>query len=178
MTRTQRFTLSASLMSMVGYIIGLGDRHPSNIMIQRETGNIVHIDFCESFEKTLNRKQFPEKVPFRLTRMMINAFEGSIEIGLFQEFANVIMKVLRDNKSTLTAQLTIFVEEPLADYQKESGGAKPIDILNRCRQKLAGTEMSEEGEECPINKQVKCLIDTASDPANYIQHYPGWCPFW
>ena len=37
-------------MSMVGYILGLGDRHPSNIMIQRQTGKIVHIDFGDCFE--------------------------------------------------------------------------------------------------------------------------------
>lgn len=191
MTRTQKFTLSSSLMSMVGYIIGLGDRHPSNIMVQRETGNIVHIDFCESFEKTLFRKQFPEKVPFRLTRMIINAFEGSIENGLFQEFANEIMKVLRENKETLIAQLTIFVEEPLAHFQKEGGGEKPVELIRRCARKLAGTEISSKygiindsmitspgKKELPVQEQVSLLIDIASDPAYYIRHYPGWCPFW
>ena len=38
-------------MSMVGYILGLGDRHPSNIMLQRFTGKIVHIDFGDCFGK-------------------------------------------------------------------------------------------------------------------------------
>ena len=37
-------------MSVVGHILGLGDRHPSNIMLQRDTGKIVHIDFGDSFE--------------------------------------------------------------------------------------------------------------------------------
>ena len=32
------YTRSLAVMSMVGYILGLGDRHPSNIMINRETG--------------------------------------------------------------------------------------------------------------------------------------------
>lgn len=34
---------------MVGYLLGLGDRHPSNIMLQRFTGKIVHIDFGDCF---------------------------------------------------------------------------------------------------------------------------------
>lgn len=38
-------------MSMVGYILGLGDRHPSNFMLQRLTGKIVHIDFGDCFGK-------------------------------------------------------------------------------------------------------------------------------
>ncbi len=37
-------------MSMVGYILGLGDRHPSNIMLDRHTGKITHIDFGDCFE--------------------------------------------------------------------------------------------------------------------------------
>jgi FKBP12-rapamycin complex-associated protein len=32
-------------MSMVGYILGLGDRHPSNLMLDRVSGRVVHIDF-------------------------------------------------------------------------------------------------------------------------------------
>jgi hypothetical protein len=55
--RTERFTISSALMSMIGYLIGLGDRHPSNIMVQRETGNVVHIDFGEVFESNLRRRQ-------------------------------------------------------------------------------------------------------------------------
>jgi FKBP12-rapamycin complex-associated protein len=42
-------------MSMVGYILGLGDRHPSNIMLQRYSGNIVHIDFGDCFEVAVLR---------------------------------------------------------------------------------------------------------------------------
>lgn len=32
------YTRSLAVMSMVGYILGLGDRHPSNIMIHRVSG--------------------------------------------------------------------------------------------------------------------------------------------
>ena len=34
----QTFTNSLAVMSMVGYILGLGDRHPNNIVIDRHTG--------------------------------------------------------------------------------------------------------------------------------------------
>lgn len=31
-------------MSAVGYLIGLGDRHVSNIMIDKTDGTVLHID--------------------------------------------------------------------------------------------------------------------------------------
>lgn len=37
-------------MSMVGYVLGLGDRHPSNLMLDRHSGRIIHIDFGDCFE--------------------------------------------------------------------------------------------------------------------------------
>ena len=43
--RRTNYTRSLALMSMVGYILGLGDRHPSNLMLERPSGKIIHIDF-------------------------------------------------------------------------------------------------------------------------------------
>ena len=37
-------------MSMVSYVLGMGDRHPSNLMLDRTTGHVVHIDFGDCFE--------------------------------------------------------------------------------------------------------------------------------
>ena len=63
------YTRSAALMSMVGYILGLGDRHPGNLMMN-DSGKVVHIDFADCFETAMHRDTFPEKVPFRLTPMV------------------------------------------------------------------------------------------------------------
>ena len=35
---------------MLGYIIGLGDRHLDNILLDHESGEIVHIDYNICFE--------------------------------------------------------------------------------------------------------------------------------
>jgi FKBP12-rapamycin complex-associated protein len=48
--RRTNYTRSLAVMSMVGYILGLGDRHPSNLMLDRHTGKITHIDFGDCFE--------------------------------------------------------------------------------------------------------------------------------
>ncbi|KAL3924907.1 MAG: hypothetical protein SGILL_000756 [Bacillariaceae sp.] len=43
--RRTRYTRSLAVMSMVGYILGLGDRHPSNLMLDNFSGRVLHIDF-------------------------------------------------------------------------------------------------------------------------------------
>uniref|UniRef100_A0A1B0CB21 PI3K/PI4K catalytic domain-containing protein n=1 Tax=Lutzomyia longipalpis TaxID=7200 RepID=A0A1B0CB21_LUTLO len=48
--RRTNYTRSLAVMSMVGYILGLGDRHPSNLMLDRLSGKILHIDFGDCFE--------------------------------------------------------------------------------------------------------------------------------
>lgn len=50
-------------------------RSGSNMMVDRVSGKVVHIDFGDCFEVAMQRDKFPEKVPFRLTRMLVNAME-------------------------------------------------------------------------------------------------------
>lgn len=76
--RRATYTRSLAVNSMVGHILGLGDRHPSNILLERKTGKVVHIDFGDCFEVAMLREKFPEKVPFRLTRMLTHAMEVCI----------------------------------------------------------------------------------------------------
>ncbi|KAH0791577.1 PIKK family atypical protein kinase [Histomonas meleagridis] len=176
MVRAQRFTVSYALMAMVGYIIGLGDRHPSNIMIQRDTGKVVHIDFGDSFDAATLRSVFPEKVPFRLTRMVVNALEGSSSSGLFKEMCIKVMQVIRSNNGLLLNHLGIFVEESQDDFGKDSTNKRDPYLLERCEKKLFGREFYSE--EVSVEYQVEMLIGIAENPENYMQHYPGWCPFW
>jgi hypothetical protein len=60
--RRTTYTRSTAVMSMVGYLLGLGDRHPSNLMLDRYSGKLLHIDFGDCFEASMNRDKFPEKV--------------------------------------------------------------------------------------------------------------------
>lgn len=103
--RRTNYTRSLGVMSMVGYILGLGDRHPSNLMLDRITGNIVHIDFGDCFEVAMKREKYPERVPFRLTRMLTYAMEVSNIEGSFRITCEHVMRVLRENKESIMAVL-------------------------------------------------------------------------
>jgi FKBP12-rapamycin complex-associated protein len=103
--RRTNYTRSLGVMSMVGYVLGLGDRHPSNLMLDRVTGNIIHIDFGDCFEVAMKREKYPERVPFRLTRMLTYAMEVSNIEGSFRITCEHVMRVLRANKDSVMAVL-------------------------------------------------------------------------
>lgn len=115
--RRTKYTRSLAVMSMVGYILGLGDRHPSNLMLDKISGRILHIDFGDCFEVAMNRDKYPEHVPFRLTRMLIKAMEVSGIEGSYRSTCEQTMSVLRDNSSSLVAMLEAFVYDPLISWR-------------------------------------------------------------
>ena len=80
-------------------------------------GSICHIDFGDCFEVTMQREKFPEKVPFRLTRMLVKAMEvGGIE-GTFRSTCESVMNVMRQNEDSLMAILEAFVHDPLMNWK-------------------------------------------------------------
>ncbi|KAG2355693.1 atypical PIKK FRAP protein kinase [Suillus spraguei] len=115
--RRATYTRSLAVNSMVGHILGLGDRHPSNLLLERTTGKVVHVDFGDCFEVAMHREKFPEKIPFRLTRMLTHAMEISGIEGSFRHTCEITMSVLRTNKESLMAVLEAFVYDPVINWR-------------------------------------------------------------
>ncbi|KAJ2885848.1 phosphatidylinositol kinase- protein kinase tor1 [Coemansia asiatica] len=128
--RRTNYTRSLAVMSIAGYILGLGDRHPSNIMMHIWTGKVVHIDFGDCFELAAHREKYPETVPFRLTRMFIMPMEVSTIEGLFKFTANHTMRVLRANRDSLMAVLEAFVFDPLVSWSFIQENDEPANNAN------------------------------------------------
>jgi FKBP12-rapamycin complex-associated protein len=113
--------------SMIGYVLGLGDRHPSNLMLAK-TGRIVHIDFGDCFEVAMLRQHIPERIPFRLTRMLQLAMEPAGIDGLFRHTCEAAMSVLRSERDNLMAMLEAFIHDPLIGWRlvtEDAGPAEP-----------------------------------------------------
>ncbi|KXS11006.1 FAT-domain-containing protein [Gonapodya prolifera JEL478] len=151
--RRTNYTRSLAVMSMVGYILGLGDRHPSNLMLDRFTGKVIHIDFGDCFEVAQMRDKFPEKVPFRLTRMLINAMEVSGIEGTFRITCENVMRVLRENKDSLMAVLEAFVYDPLINWRlmgnEQGADAKPP------KGRQSDTDIADEaGRNFPASRKL------------------------
>ncbi|KAL3621477.1 hypothetical protein CASFOL_036389 [Castilleja foliolosa] len=115
--RRTNYTRSLAVMSMVGYLLGLGDRHPSNFMLHRYSGKILHFDFGDCFEASMNREKFPEKVPFRLTRMLVKAMVVSGIEGNFRSTCENVMQVLHTNKDSVMAMMEHLCMIPLKNWR-------------------------------------------------------------
>ena len=129
--RRTKYTRSLAVMSIVGYILGLGDRHPSNLMLDKISGRVLHIDFGDCFEVAMNREKYPEKVPFRLTRMLIKAMEVSGIEGSYRSTCEKTMSVLRSSRDSLVAMLEAFVYDPLISWRLvDLSPGMPSDVSN------------------------------------------------
>lgn len=113
--KTSVFARSAAVSSMVGYIIGLGDRHLDNILVDFSTGELVHIDYNVCFEKGL-KLRIPEVVPFRLTQIIQRALGVTGVEGTFRSAAECSLSVLRQHREVLLTLLEAFVFDPVVDW--------------------------------------------------------------
>jgi len=169
--RIINFQKSCSLMSIIGYIIGLGDRHPGNIMIDRNTGDMIHIDFGECFEISKNRDYFPETVPFRLTRMLVSAFGVGGVNGVFKPHAIRVYGLLVENCTVIANILEMFIHESLF-HEPES---QKTAIIQTEEKKLFLNEVDISPKIC---NKIDKLIDKATSMTNLSKMFSGWCPLW
>mmetsp|Transcript_49692 Transcript_49692/g.89243 ORF Transcript_49692/g.89243 Transcript_49692/m.89243 type:complete len:2221 (+) Transcript_49692:337-6999(+) len=110
------FSQSQALWCMLGYLVGLGDRHGENILMDTESGRMVHVDFDCLFGKGMLLER-PEMVPFRLTQNCVSAMGITGVEGVFRQCCELVMEVLRDraNTQTLLSVLHVFVADPLIE---------------------------------------------------------------
>eukprot|EP00934_Nitzschia_sp_Nitz4_P002344 Nitzschia sp. Nitz4//scaffold9_size221794//64787//75082//NITZ4_001337-RA/size221794-augustus-gene-0.161-mRNA-1//-1//CDS//3329560974//2344//frame0 len=144
-----RFTLSAAAWSAVGHVIGLGDRHSENILVDTTNGECVHVDFDCIFDKGLHLPR-PEVVPFRLTANMIDAFGPTGAEGLYEAGLRMAMHVLRDNRDTLLSVLEPFLKDPVIDWKRQK---------SRTQQAAAGTASTAQERQSQEAKRSIKVID-------------------
>lgn len=118
---TQTFARSTGAMSMLGYLVGLGDRHLDNLLVDLTTGHVIHIDYNICFDKG-RFLRVPERVPFRLTRIIRHALgqltspEDTVG-GTLRVAAEHTLTVARANSNALLIHLKSFLIDPLVNWQ-------------------------------------------------------------
>ncbi|KAJ4323015.1 serine/threonine-protein kinase M1 [Fusarium piperis] len=179
-----RYTRSCAVMSMVGTILGLGDRHGENVNLEEGNGGVFHVDFNCLFDKGLTFAK-PERVPFRLTHNMVAAMGVYGHEGPFRKSCELTLSILRQQEETLMTILEAFIYDPTLDLQKEKRthrrgdvGVKlqPHSVVDSIKRKVKGL-LPHESIPLGVEGQVEELIKQAVDPRNLAAMYIGWCPF-
>ncbi|XP_027494416.1 DNA-dependent protein kinase catalytic subunit isoform X2 [Corapipo altera] len=150
------FASSHALMCISHWILGIGDRHLSNFMINKETGGMVGIDFGYAFGAATQFLGVPELMPFRLTRQFVNLMMPVKEWGLIYSVMVHALRAYRSDPDLLISTMDVFVKEPSLDWknfeerQLKKGGTwikeintsevnwYPLQKVNYVRRKLTG----------------------------------------
>jgi len=177
-----KFSRSCAVWSMCGHIVGLGDRHGENVLIDSSSGDCVHVDFSCLFDKGLALEK-PEVVPFRLTQNMIDAMGVSGYEGVFRKSCETTLKVLRSNKETLLNVLDTFVHDPLVEWASSSASSD----MNPAREAMSNIASRLEGVVVGVNAnpslplsaegQTDRLIAEATSKENLGMMYIWWMPW-
>ncbi|XP_068194787.1 serine/threonine-protein kinase ATR [Antennarius striatus] len=185
---------STAVMSMVGYVLGLGDRHGENILFDSFTGECVHVDFNCLFNKG-ETFDVPEVVPFRLTHNMVHAMGPMGTEGLFRQACEVTLRLMRDQREPLMSVLKTFLHDPLVEWSKPAKGGlskaqanETGEIVNEkakthvcdIEQRLQGVIKSRNkvlGLPLSIEGHVHYLIQESTDENLLCQMYLGWGPY-
>lgn len=179
---TKAYTNSIAVMSMVGFIIGLGDRHGENILFDETSGGCVHVDFNCLFEKG-KTLEYPEKVPFRLTQNLEHACGAGGINSSFKSISSSVMNVMWDSKRSILTNLETFLHDPLVEWSKSKKNINQTsDITNEQASKILKiVERKLSGyielENFSCDGQVEKLIQHATDKKNLSEMYIGWSAF-
>ncbi|XP_029447109.1 DNA-dependent protein kinase catalytic subunit isoform X2 [Rhinatrema bivittatum] len=151
------FASSQALICISHWILGIGDRHLSNFLINKETGGMVGIDFGHAFGSATQFLPVPELMPFRLTRQIVQLMLPMKESGLIDSVMAHALRAFRTDPDLLINTMDIFVKEPCLDWKKnelkqlkklgtwtkEVNIAEinwyPMQKVNYAKRKLAGT---------------------------------------
>ena len=106
------YARSLATSSIIGHVVGLGDRHVSNILIDEVCGELVPIDLGIAFEQG-RRLPIPELVPFRLTPNFVDGLGMHGVEGVFRHCAQHTLRVLSEQRRVLMTVLSVFKHDPL-----------------------------------------------------------------
>lgn len=115
----RNFTRTSATISVLGYILGLCDRHAENILVDPSTGQVVHVDFNCLFNRG-EEFMVPECVPFRLTQNMLSAMGVLGCDGPFRSTCEDVLLVLRQFREIFSQPITVFLYDTLSDWSNPS----------------------------------------------------------
>jgi ataxia telangiectasia mutated family protein len=195
------YTRSTAAISILGHVLGLGDRHGHNILLDTESGEVVHIDLGVAFE--MGRVlPVPELVPFRLTRDIVDGMGITKTEGVFRRCCEFTLAALRKEVYSIMTILDVLRYDPLyswsispvrlaklqeaqsvapelgvgQDREKEGNGKQTVNQPSEADRALTVVNR-KLSKTLSVEATVADLINQASDERNLAVLYSGMWTF-
>ena len=163
----KKYIISTAIWSMTSFLVGLGDRHPGNIMINKMSGEIIHIDFGYVALKGLSLG-VPEIVDFRFTlnlRKNLGLFE---ENGVFNYICVKALKTFKEYYKTLSARIEYYQFDPLFDSENDN------HTFTLFKQNDNFFKILDDNN---VKDKLKELVTKNSNGENLEKMYVWWSPW-
>jgi len=192
------YTRTTAAISMLGHVLGLGDRHGHNILLDEKTGEVVHIDLGVAFEMG---RVLPvaELVPFRLTRDVVDGMGLTGTEGVFRRCCEFTLDALREETYSIMTILDVLRYDPLyswsispvrmaklqdarrtdeADTRDEQSEAENRKVVNEPSEADRALEVVQKklSKTLSVTATVNDLINQATDVRNLAVLYSGKMP--
>ncbi|KAK7952525.1 Serine/threonine-protein kinase TEL1 [Apiospora aurea] len=195
------YTRTTAAISILGHVLGLGDRHGHNILLDSVSGEVVHIDLGVAFE--MGRiLPVPELVPFRLTRDIVDGMGITKTEGAFRRCCEFTLDALREETYTIMTILDVLRYDPLYSWsispvrmaklqtpRTDEGEEGPTDAEIDSRKKRGVVNEPSEADRAlevvrkklsktlSVSATVNDLINQATDERNLAVLYSGWAAY-
>ncbi|KAF2104009.1 hypothetical protein NA57DRAFT_70221 [Rhizodiscina lignyota] len=190
------YTRSVAANSILGHILGLGDRHLHNILVDTQSGEVVHIDLGIAFEAG-RVLPVPEIIPFRLTRDIVDGMGYSKTEGVFRRCCEFTLEALREERDSIMTVLNVLRYDPLYTWTVSPTRAQKIqkndndedgegvDEIAEQASKQKEDDGGEAGRALAVVEKklsktlstaatVNELIQQATDERNLALLFAGW----
>ncbi|KAK0621491.1 hypothetical protein B0T17DRAFT_608684 [Bombardia bombarda] len=192
--RRTAYTRTTAAVSVLGHVLGLGDRHGHNILLDSKTGEVVHIDLGVAFE--MGRVlPVPELVPFRMTRDIVDGMGITKTEGVFRRCCEFTLDALREETYSIMTILDVLRYDPLYSWS-----ISPVRLAKLQNARGAGADGDEGGsgedqadpseadralevvrkklsKTLSVMATVNDLINQATDERNLAVLYSGWAAY-
>lgn len=113
------FARSFASLTVCFYILGMGDRHLENFLVDTTNGELVGIDFGAAFGQGV-QLSVPELMPIRFTRQLQHILAPLQTEPILAQDMTYVMRALRNRKAVLTTVMDVFVKEPQMEWSHAS----------------------------------------------------------